>query len=882
MALADLFRPKHKHSNSHVRAAAVAAMDMDNLDLLVEVAERDGDSAIRKSAIAKIADPEILAKVAKSQDDSKLREYAMGRALKSWLADAISSEDVAVAKASFNHAAAHGGDKAIAEIAGLAKSAEVRAQALSRLEDERSLMQVVRKSSHSDEWKAALSRIHDPQLLRGIAIDEKRKDVATAALDRIEDVDLLEDIVHKAKNKSVRTKAKRTKAELAKKKVPVSTVPDEVKRARAERSQIAREIEDFVGGDEWIASRVAVDEAVARWEELGEGPDTKLIHRFAKALTRYNKNHAIYGAAALEAARKARAAEEAERADEQSAPVVQTAPVPTPSPLEPADSGATSTGATSIAAASTAASSTASSTKSEPEAEKSSGAVVVAKGNSGDADAEDKRLDNQDDLERLCEELEELQNSKQMKGFDRVLKDTDKARRKIGGLPKAVEESLRERYDDARKKAVIRLGELRKADDWKRWAAVPKMEALVLRANALLSDEPEVKNRGEALKALQREWRELGAAPREKGEELWKVFKIICDEVYEKVKGERDSRSEEQRANLVLKEALVVRAEELQSSTEWQETSEIFKELQAEWKAIGAVPRRKSDGLWKRFRAACDAFFEARAPHLEEKFSEEADNLEAKTQLIKEVETLAAQECTTPETLEEHLAAVRELQGRWREIGKVAHREFAALNDAYKEACDKVYAKRSILEDAKREAQAAVVANLEEKISECSDAGWDTDASEVAANVVSVVHTYRELDAAMPGYEELGNKVASLVRAQLESEPAAYKGTVLDPERSAAARESVIAKAESMAPDEPEENEGKTPEEIAEKLRAALADRALGGVLSKTGGRPASEIVAELKAEWSEIGLVPGAAGAALAERFEAVCARILGAEGEE
>jgi len=868
MALADLFRPKHKHSNSDVRAAAVAAMDMDNLDLLVEVAERDGDSAIRKSAIAKIADPEILAKVAESQDDSKLREYAMGRALKSWLADAIGSEDIAVAKASFNHAAAHGGDKAIAEIAGLAKSAEVRAQALSRLEDERSLMHVVRKSSHPDEWKVALSRIHDPQLLRGIAIDEKRKEVATAALDRIEDVDLLEDIVHKAKNKSVRTKAKRTKAELAKKKAPVSTIPDEEKRARAERSQIAREIEDFVGGDEWIASRVAVDEAAARWEELGEGSDTKLIHRFAKALTRYNKNHSIYGAAAVEAARKARAAEEeAERADEKPESVAQTASVPTPPPLEPADSEAAS-----IAAA----------TSSESETEKSSDAVVVAKGNSGDADAEDKRLDNQDDLERLCEELEELQNSKQMKGFDRVLKDSDRARRKIGGLPKAVEESLRERYDEARKKAVIRLGELRKADDWKRWAAVPKMEALVLRANALLSDEPEVKNRGEALKALQREWRELGAAPREKGEELWKVFKIICDEVYEKVKGERDSRSEEQRANLVLKEALVVRAEELQNSTEWQETSEIFKELQSEWKAIGAVPRRKSDGLWKRFRAACDAFFEARAPHLEEKFSEEADNLEAKTQLIKDVETLAAKECTTPETLEEHLGAVRELQGRWREIGKVAHREFAALNDAYKEACDKVYAKRSILEDAKREAQAAVVADLEEKISECSDAGWDSDASEVAANVVSVVHTYRELDSAMPGYEELGNKVASLVRAQLESEPAAYKGTVLDPERSAAARESVIAKAESMAPDEPEENEGKTPEEIADKLRAALADRALGGVLSRTGGRPASEIVAELKAEWSEIGLVPGAAGAALAERFEAVCARILGAESEE
>ena len=866
MALADLFRPKHKHSNSNVRAAAVAAMDRDNMDLLVEVAERDRDSAIRKSAIAKIADPDILAKVAESQDDSKLRDYAIGLALKSWLADAIGSEDEAVAKAGFNHVAAHGGDKAIADVAGLAKSANVRAQALSRLEDERALMQVVRKSSHADEWSAAMARIEDPQLLRSIAIDEKRKDVAMVALDRIRDEAMLEEIVAKAKNKSVRTKAKRNKAELAKKNAPVSTVSDEEKRARAERSQLAREVEELAGGDEWIASREAVDAAEARWQELGTASD-KVEKRFAKALKRYNKNHAIYGAAAAEAARKAEAAAKAEE-ERQARAEAPPAPI-------------TSVSAETAVAGAETSSESPPSASSETGTTETASPVVVAKNTAADLEAEDKRLDNQDDLERLCEDLEELQKTDQMKGFDRVLKDSDRARRKIGPLPKAVEDTLRERYDAARREAVIKLGDLRKAEDWKRWAAVPKMEAMVLRANAILTGEVETKNLGETLKTLQREWKELGAAPREKGEELWKVFKIICDEIYEKVKGERDSRSEEQRANLVLKEALVVRAEELQSSTEWQETSEIFKELQSEWKAIGAVPRRKSDGLWKRFRAACDAFFEARAPHLEEKFSEEADNLEAKTELIKEVEALAAKECTTPETLEEHLGAIRDLQGRWREIGKVAHRDFAALNDAYREACDKVYAKRSILEDAKREAEAAIVAELETQISECSDAGWDTDAAEIAAKVVDVVQKYRELDSSMPNYEELGNKVNSLVRTQLESEPAAYKGTVLDPERSAAAREKVIAKAEAMAPDEPEDDEGKTPEEIAEKLRAALADRALGGVLSKTGGRPAADIITELRAEWAEIGLVPGAAGTALAERFEAVCARLLSAESE-
>ena len=108
MAIADLFRPKHKHSKSEVRAQAVAAMDKDDMDLLVEVASGDRDNSIRKTAIGKISDPALLAKVAESQDDAKLREYANSLAVKMWVATAISSEDDAKAKECFNHASARG------------------------------------------------------------------------------------------------------------------------------------------------------------------------------------------------------------------------------------------------------------------------------------------------------------------------------------------------------------------------------------------------------------------------------------------------------------------------------------------------------------------------------------------------------------------------------------------------------------------------------------------------------------------------------------------------------------------------------------------------------------------------------------------------------
>ena len=128
---------------------------------------------------------------------------------------------------------------------------------------------------------------------------------------------------------------------------------------------------------------------------------------------------------------------------------------------------------------------------------------------------------------------------------------------------------------------------------------------------------------------------------------------------------------------------------------------------------------------------------------------------------------------------------------------------------------------------------------------------------------------------------ELGPKVETLIRTQLESEPDAYKGSVLDLDRSKEAYEALIAKADQLAPQEEEEDDDKNPEQMAEKLRAALADRALGGVLSKDSGPSAAERVEALRSEWAQVGPVPGVAGSSLNERFEASCKLALGSQGE-
>lgn len=853
MAIGDLFKPKHKHSKLEVRAAAVAAMGEDQVVLLAEVASADKSDELRKSAIAKINDPEVLATVADSQQDGVLREYATGLAVDMWVAEAIASEDLAVAKASFNRAAKLGGDKALAAIAGQARIAEVREQALARLDDDRGLAQVVRMAGRAEEWQDALRRILDPAVLRGIAVDEKRKEVAMAAVDAITDMAVLDEVATKAKIKAVRTRAKRSRAALEKKQTPESSVSNFDKRARAERNQLTREIETFAGGDEWIESRVTVDGFVEEWEELGDGDDEKLSARFHKALARYNKNFDIYGAvAATKAAAAAKAAAAKEKASVvEAAPVVEIKDAPAP-----ADEAVESQAAAVPVEAP---------------------APVNEQSEEAAASEADRRLENQDDLERLCETLEELLESQKLKGFDRVLKLADKARRKIGPLPPAGAESLRARYDESRQKAIIHLGDLREADEWKRWANIPKMEALVARAKALL--EAEVHDKlGSALKTLQKEWRELGPAPRDRAEALWKIFKATCDEVYERVKLERERANSERKENLVKKQALCDRAEELSSSTDWEATSILFKEMQAEWGTIGPVPRRQSDALWKGFRSACDTFFEARAPHLEERFAEQDENLEAKQSLLGQLQGLAAVDATSPEEVEAQIEEVRRLQSEWRGIGRVARKDFEELNRAFSNACDEIYSRREIFKEAEKEAEAAMLADLEIKIEDCADAGWDMEGSEVAAKVIEVQTIYRGIESTVAGYEILGDKVSDLIRHQVEADPTAYTNTVLDPERSAAAREALVEKAQELAPEEVEDGEA-TPEDIANRLRDALADNAFGGVLSKTGGRATSEVIRELRAAWCEIGPVPGRRGLVLGEAFERACQRALAAE---
>ena len=180
---------------------------------------------------------------------------------------------------------------------------------------------------------------------------------------------------------------------------------------------------------------------------------------------------------------------------------------------------------------------------------------------------------------------------------------------------------------------------------------------------------------------IQAQWRTIGFATRKENQKVYERFRAACDKFFERKRASFSEFKDSMNANLEKKMAIIAEAESLKDSTDWKATSERFIELQRQWKEIGAVPRKKSEQIWKRFRAACDAFFTARDNRPDAGGSLSA-NLAAKKALIAEIQAFE------PDAAKDAATARKEFVERWNAIGFVPYREKDNIQAAYREAMD--------------------------------------------------------------------------------------------------------------------------------------------------------------------------------------------------
>ena len=178
---------------------------------------------------------------------------------------------------------------------------------------------------------------------------------------------------------------------------------------------------------------------------------------------------------------------------------------------------------------------------------------------------------------------------------------------------------------------------------------------------------------------IQKEWKTIGFASKKENQKIYDRFRAACDKFYGRKRDFYTEYKDSINSNLDKKISLCEAAEALKSSTEWKKATDQFINLQKQWKEIGAVPRKKSEQLWKRFRAACDEFFAERDKNAKPE-NDFYGNLKAKQRLIEEIK---AYELKNDES---DAAAMQDFQKRWQEIGFVPFKEKDNVAQAYKEA----------------------------------------------------------------------------------------------------------------------------------------------------------------------------------------------------
>jgi uncharacterized protein DUF349 len=262
-------------------------------------------------------------------------------------------------------------------------------------------------------------------------------------------------------------------------------------------------------------------------------------------------------------------------------------------------------------------------------------------------------------------------------------------RRLRGGLESAHVvgdlDGLASRLDKLTAAAEEKAGAARAEREAARTDAVARKTALVEEAEKLAAESTGWKTAGDRLKEILDEWKTIRGVDKKTDSDLWKRYAAARDGFARRRGAHFATLDASRKQAQGHKEELVVEAEGLAESTEWNATANRLKELMVEWKAAPRASKEAEQKLWDRFRAAQDRFFSRRTEVFSARDSELKGNLERKQALLAQAEALDVD--ADPKAAQNRL---RELQGQWHEVGRVPRESSSGLDRRLRAAEDRV------------------------------------------------------------------------------------------------------------------------------------------------------------------------------------------------
>ncbi len=306
-----------------------------------------------------------------------------------------------------------------------------------------------------------------------------------------------------------------------------------------------------------------------------------------------------------------------------------------------------------------------------------------------------KELDFKRNLEHrtaLISKIESLNQMESAKGVERLLNLYRMEWSELGPTAPETIEPLRTRYRELIAQALQRIREFyhsRQEDEKKHLEEKQILLGRVQKISEETFDNArQWQTMTDTIEKILDDWKKIGYAPKGDNDKVWHDLRSAINQFYTKKRGFFGELKKSYKENKEKKVALVAKAEAMSKEVHevWDEPTNKIIQLQREWKEAGHIDYGDENKLWKKFREACDQFFNAKNDFFKLRDADQYKNLELKEDLIKRLEA-----CQLTGNADDDLKVLKDFSAEWKDIPHVPFKEKERIYGKYKKALDAKY-----------------------------------------------------------------------------------------------------------------------------------------------------------------------------------------------
>ncbi|MDR1403181.1 MAG: DUF349 domain-containing protein [Tannerellaceae bacterium] len=218
---------------------------------------------------------------------------------------------------------------------------------------------------------------------------------------------------------------------------------------------------------------------------------------------------------------------------------------------------------------------------------------------------------------------------------------------------------------------------------------------LIDRLKELTESQDDFNKLYNGFKDIQRRWKETKPIPQEHANELYKSYQLYSERFYDIIKINNQFRDYDFKKNLEMKTTLCEIVEKLMDEPDVISAFHQLQKLHQQWREIGPVTKDLREDLWTRFKAASTAINKRHQQYFESLKEKEQENLDAKTAICKQIESIDFSLLKTFKEWDEKNKEVIGLQEKWKTIGFAPKKYNVKIFERFRVACDGYFNRKS-------------------------------------------------------------------------------------------------------------------------------------------------------------------------------------------